>query len=91
MWNVTRPALADPETPPQYLLAPGELLRAFAGFETLDQRSTFGSCAAEPFVDAERLAAVGFSWGGMAALLIGLSLGMFGVFEQKGGGIFSAG
>ncbi len=29
-------ALADPDTPPQYLLAPGELKRAFAGFEMLD-------------------------------------------------------
>jgi hypothetical protein len=30
-----RRALADPDTPPQYLLAPGELLRAFAGLEPL--------------------------------------------------------
>jgi tellurite methyltransferase len=36
-WTLNwRRALADPETPPQYLLAPGELLRAFAGLETLD-------------------------------------------------------
>jgi tellurite methyltransferase len=30
-----RRALAEPDTPPQYLLAPGELTRAFAGLEVL--------------------------------------------------------